>query len=46
MMSTKTAFALISLLAWAGNGQARVYKTQKQALSEAFPGAISEKRYS
>ena len=42
-MNVRTASTLILLLAWVGNGHARVYKTQKQALSEAFPGSYQRK---
>ena len=42
-MRARTVFAVLSLLVWAGNGQARVYKTQNKALSEVFLGGHERK---
>jgi len=43
MLMNRTAIATLLLLVWPGGGQARVYKTQKQALSEIFLGGYERK---
>jgi len=43
MLNTRTAIAVLLLLVWPDGGQARVYKTQKQALSEVFLGGYERK---
>jgi hypothetical protein len=43
MMSARTVVALMLVIGWAGHGQARVYKTQKIALSEVFLGGYERK---
>ena len=43
MSKRSSAVAVLLLLSWPGGGQAGVYKTQKQALSEVFPGGYERK---
>jgi hypothetical protein len=42
-MKTRKAAALVLLLLISGDAPARVYKTQKQALSEVFPGSYQRR---